>query len=97
MQDTNLYIAKSNIHGVGVFSKKYLYPNEIVMIAISPPKKISYFGSKINHSYSPNCYLDKHHDTYYLRTKDIILPHTELTANYNDTPYFIKKPETHYI
>ena len=95
-QPGNLYIAMSSIHGEGVYTDKTLYPHEIVMIAITHPQQITFFGSKVKHSYTPNCYLSEYMGIYYLVANTTILPHTEITANYNHTPSFIKKAEPHY-
>ena len=88
------YIAPSSIHGVGVFTSRNLFPGEHVSIAIDKHLKITSFGSKINHSYSPNCTLGKNSDgSFGMYTFRHVPMHSELTLDYMYTPDFIKKPD----
>ena len=53
----NWIVSKSNIHGIGVFSKVNLDPNDYIDVAIDSNKVVTLFGSKINHSWSPSTQL----------------------------------------
>ena len=104
-------ILKSNIHGMGVFSTEKIKKNEVIDLVMTRNNNITnitpYFGSMINHcSKKDNTKLvsklknkddNMYEGSYYLVTKEDIEPNTELTINYNNTPYFIKKPESHYL
>jgi hypothetical protein len=95
-------VASSKIHGQGIHAANYLRPNQIIGLAIQNSfgflPVVTPFGKKVNHSYTPNAILryDKETGTYNLIAKRQIFPGEEITADYNDTPFFIKKPEPHY-
>jgi|LakMenEpi02Apr12_1017379.scaffolds.fasta_scaffold02271_2 hypothetical protein len=86
-------IKKSNINGLGVFSNIYIKKGEYLFEVVNTDKNISYLGSYINHCNKPNTKLVKHNNTWWLISLNDILPNTEVIADYNDTPYFIKKPD----
>lgn len=94
----NWYLAKSPIHGVGVFAYNPLQPNAFIETAIDEQRNITFFGSKINHSWSPNSRLiyntaSKTYDLYAI----VHIPQgTEITADYTYTPDFIKKPSLNW-
>lgn len=99
----NFRIAKSNIHGMGLYPTRHLKQKDIVGVCIYysmyfVPIVTSDMGKWINHSYSPSTALhyDKERNVYYLYVLRDLGPHEELTANYINTPWFIKKPEPHY-
>ena len=91
------YLSDSEIHGIGIYTKEYLKTGQIIDVAIDENGIVTFFGSKINHSWNPNSNLYKLNDKsgkviyYMVATKDI-QPFTEITANYMNTPDFIKKP-----
>lgn len=87
------YISESHIHGTGVFTKTVIDKGRIVDIAIDRNEKVTFFGSKVNHSWDPNTSLYKHNGIYYLVAEKRINPFEEITANYTNTPDFIKKPD----
>lgn len=91
-----LYIALSNIHGVGVFTKLNLLKNKKIYKAIDKYKNITYFGSKINHSNNPNTYIKETNDGWFIYSLNYIKKFTELTLNYNNTPDFIMKPDPNW-
>ncbi len=88
----NWYLNKSNIHGVGIFTSKYLNKNELIDTVIIN-YSITDFGSKINHSFKPNCRLVQNKNNYYLVANENIYPHTELTSDYNKGPFFVKRAD----
>ena len=98
----NFKIHKSNIHGYGVFANKRLYQDLPIAIAIyyflGVPHITVDFGKWINHSYKPNSklYFDSYTGRYYLVAIRDIDHNEEITADYNDTPWFIKKAEFYY-
>jgi hypothetical protein len=87
------YISESGIHGTGVFTNSLINPGQIIDIAIDNNNKVTYFGSKVNHSWRPNTSLYKLNNIYYLVADKRIGPFEEITANYMNTPDFIKKPD----
>jgi hypothetical protein len=93
--DLNKYIDinDSSIHGVGLFAKKDFNKNDLLFKAIYPTKQISYHGSLINHSYNPNTYLFENKNGWFIIGLKNIKEGDEITVDYRDTPYFIKKPD----
>ncbi len=91
--NTNIYIEKSPIHGVGLFINKDYKPNDFLYKAITPTKEITYHGSLINHSYKPNTYLLENKNGWFIMALKDIKKGSELTVNYTHTPSFIKKPD----
>lgn len=95
-------IAPSTIHGVGIFSTRDLHEGELIGIAIklyvSFIPSVTHFGSKINHSYSPNAVLryDYSTNTYNVYAMTNIRAGTEITTDYRFTPFFIAKPSPHF-
>ena len=86
-----LYLSKSNIHGIGVFTKKDFNINDFIFTGIKH-REITHFGSKINHSWNPNTYLKKINNNYNIYAKTHIKKNNELTIDYRYTPDFIQKP-----
>ena len=91
-------IAPSRIHGVGVFTRAFVKKGTVLFPVVSEhEKKVTLLGSKVNHSYTPNCVLRKHgDDTWYIVANKDIPANSELTGDYNDTPPFLQKPLPHY-
>jgi len=98
-EENILYVNNSNIHGVGLFTKKCFFKNDFILNIIKNNEilNISKFGRKVNHSYNPNCYLYKYNNDYNIYALRDIYPHEEITADYSKNPWFLKKPEKHYI
>ncbi len=92
----NLYIDKSNIHGVGVYTKKNYNKNDRIFLAIDNNKRITYTGSKINHCNNPNTQLLNTSEGWNIVALDKIKKNMELTVNYNNTPDFIKKADPNW-
>jgi SET domain-containing protein len=94
-------IKKSKIHGKGVFSKKKISKGGRVGIGIKFnwiwfPQITDNLGKYINHSYSPNAHLEWLNNKWYITASKKIPKNTEITLNYNDTPWYITKPESHF-
>lgn len=89
----NLYIYKSDIHGDGLYTNKKINKNNYICLLINNNKKITYFGTKINHSFTPNTKLQHTENGWHIIALKNINKNTELTVDYNDTPDFIKKPD----
>ena len=90
----NWIVSKSSIHGIGVFSKIALTPNQYIDVAIDNNKQVTAFGSKINHSWSPTTQLiynsvNKTYDVHSIKNIDV---GNEITLDYTFTPPFIKGP-----
>jgi hypothetical protein len=94
----NWYIDKSNIHGVGIFTNKFLLPNTFIDIAINNKNEITFFGSKLNHSWNPSSKLvySPITKTYNIYSINNMNSGEEITVNYTFTPSFIKKPLSHW-
>lgn len=98
--DDYLYDAPSVIHGFGVFSEVCIKKHAKVGVGIrylfGVFPYVTYFpGSKINHSWSPNCVLEynKEEWTYdIISCKDIGIGE-EITINYEKTPWYVIGPD----
>ena len=93
----------SDIHGTGVFAREPIGGNEMVDLLVTGLRAggllgvdRTEMGKFINHQSSPNGRMEKvpsAPDKYYLRSLSNIEPGSELTMDYNDTPYFVAKPK----
>lgn len=89
----------SDIEGVGVFTTRYFEKYEPIDVGIEFHfdliPSVTYFGGKINHSYTPNTILryDKKNRTWNIYARYNLKPGTEITLDYRDTPSYIKKPD----
>jgi SET domain-containing protein len=94
----NWIIQNSSIHGVGVYLTKDMDLHEFIDVGIKSDKSITFFGSKINHSWTPNTMLvyNAFKKTYDIHTNKPIKKGTEITLDYTFTPDFIKKPPSHW-
>jgi hypothetical protein len=86
------YITKSKIHGVGLYASKDYSINDKLILAIENNHQITKLCSKVNHCNHPNSVLKQENDGWYLYSIKPIHKGEEITANYNYTPSFIKKP-----
>lgn len=97
----NWYISKSKIHGDGVFAGKYFYSGEKIDIGIEyflwMIPRITYFGSKINHSCYPNVILKYHKGEYIVMAIKNIQKDEEIIIDYNKTPWFIENAQDWYV
>lgn len=102
--NNNYYLKESNIHGLGIHSNKNIYRGNIIGIGIYfkiriIPYVTEDFGKWINHSNKPNAYLQ--YDTinclYLVMALNDINKNTEITLDYNKTPWYIRKPEPHFV
>ena len=93
-------INDSKIHGKGLFINYNFYPNEKIELGIdfifNLIPSITSKGSMINHSYKPNCRLILSENKYWIVAKHFIPKNTEITINYNDTPWYIQGPGFNY-
>jgi SET domain-containing protein len=84
-----LYVEKSQIQGMGIYSKKNLGANEYLMAAIID-KSVTPPAGMVNHSWTPNCKIvNKGGDNWDMYAIQNIRAGTELTMNYNETPSYI--------
>ena len=105
-------IKKSEIHGKGAFSTKDIKRNEAIGVGIrlipiigsvTYPSITTDLGQWLKHSYKPNCKLQfrksKNNPTgnHYIVAKYNIPDDTELTLNYQDTPWYIAGPGFDYV
>jgi SET domain-containing protein len=94
--DSNFYIAKSKIHGVGVFVNTNYKKGQKIMMVIKKNKNITHLATKINHSNNANTIIKEKNDGWYIYAIQDIKKDTELTINYNYTPDFIAKPDPNW-
>lgn len=95
MPKTKWYLSPSPIHGEGIFAGSDIVRGEIIDVAICKQSvKITFFGSKINHSWHPCAELsfNSERDEYDVVAIKDIQKNQEITLDYNNTPFFIKKP-----
>jgi hypothetical protein len=97
--DSNFYISDSKIQGKGVFTNRSYDKDESIDVGIRfflgvVPYVTSSFGSMINHDWSPNTYLeyDKKAHNYVIKCKKALGSDTEITLNYENTPWYIMGP-----
>lgn len=86
--NNNWHLSTSKIHGVGIFSKQTQPPNSFIDVAIDNKDNITYFGSKLNHSWNPTSRL-----IYSIKQ---INKGDEITVDYTFTPNFIVKPSPNW-
>jgi SET domain-containing protein len=88
------FIGYSKIHGIGVLANTTIPANSFIDVAIESNQKITFFGSKINHSWKPSAIMvfDTNRKTYGIFAINDIRQNEEITLNYEDTPPFIAKP-----
>lgn len=95
------YIGKSTIHGKGIFAATDLAAESDVGLGIIfqygfIPHVTAEPGSMINHSYEPNTDLLYKDDGWHIYTTKAVKKDTELTLDYNYTPWYIQGPLPHY-
>jgi hypothetical protein len=90
------YISQSTIHGEGIFTRRPFPEDTKLFKIVDDPYTITPLGKKVNHSYTPNCELRQNKKGWYLYTKRHVNEGEELTGDYTDTPWFIKKPEPYF-
>ena len=96
------FVARSPIHGRGIFANRDLRKNEDVGLGIAFnlglfPYVTERPGSLINHSYHPNTYLHWQDDGWHIHTRYAVPRGKELTVDYNNTPWYIQGPLPHYV
>ena len=98
----NFYIKPSEIHGDGVFANDNFKIKKIIGVLmyfiLFMPIITDNLGRWVNHSYTPNCimYYRGENNKYYIVALRNIKVNEELTIDYNSTPWFIRKPESHF-
>lgn len=94
-----LYIDKSLIHGNGLYTNKIIKSNEYILNIIKNNElfNVSKLGKLVNHSLKCNSYLKKNNNRYDLYALFDIYPNTEIVANYNLNPWFLKPPGDDFI
>jgi len=100
----NYYIDNSKIHGKGVFINRDLYEGSKIGKVIDYhylifPYVTNFLGKWINHSDKPNCkiFYDNEKKIYNLYTIQDLKRDSELLMDYNQTPWYILKPEENFI
>ena len=91
------YLSLSPIEGEGIFAADNIIRGEIIDVAIYM-ERITFFGSKINHSWKPCAKLildDKNYEYNVVAIEDIDKDR-EITIDYRQTPIFIKKPDPNW-
>ena len=92
-QKEHFYISNSKINGQGLFVDQDIPKESILFEAINENKKVTHLGSKVNHCNNSNTALVEINNRWFLISTKDLKKNNELTANYNHTPYFIKKPD----
>tara|TARA_R100001163_G_C5059658_1_gene196361 strand:+ start:1600 stop:1956 length:357 start_codon:yes stop_codon:yes gene_type:complete len=97
------YLSNSNIHGTGTFSTQNIQAGEKIEVGIDYddvmkifPFVTDYFGKWINHSWKPNSHLEYIDNKYYAVASVPISKDSEITMNYNDTPWYICPPNPNW-
>lgn len=93
MKMNDWYIGDSNIHGQGVFTRRHFHAHEpisIIFIKVHhsgiPHDDLvrTEFCRYINHHNEGNCGIYKKQHFFILKALRDLLPHEEITTNYND-------------
>jgi len=95
------YVGDSKIHGKGVMAARPLKGGEIIGEGIKYENAlpvVSNLGAWINHSSRPTAKLVRNEE---LKKWDIVAaadmePASEITVNYDETPWFIERAQPHY-
>ena len=100
----NYYIDNSKIHGKGIFINRDLNEGSKIGKVIDYhylifPYVTNFLGKWINHSNKPNCkiFYDNENKIYNLYTIQDLKKNSELLMDYNQTPWYILKPEEDFI
>lgn len=95
----NYKLKKSKIHGLGMYANKFIHKDDVIGIGIVfkmyvIPIVTEDFGKWINHSNDANSHLYYHstENMYFVVASKDIPENTEITLDYNDTPWYIMKP-----
>lgn len=92
-----LQVLKSKINGVGLFSLTQIPANVVLFKSFIPNNSYHSLVDEIppnnflNHSYSNNLSSVIISGMIFKITNKIIMPHEELTSNYNETIYWLSK------
>ena len=102
MRGSRWHSGPSQIHGNGAFESESIGDGEMVDYLVRGLKgggllggERSGLGRLVNHQSSPNGRMERvpsRTDQYYFRSLGDIEPGSELTIDYNDTPFFVAKP-----
>lgn len=92
------YISDSKIHGKGVFAAKDYTKDEFIEVGVTGilPYITQGFGNMVNHSYTPNAYLNYKDGNHNISALTGIKKGDEITINYKNTPWYINGPESYY-
>jgi len=99
----NYFIGKSSIHGRGIMAAVPIKVNDFVNTAMVTLKSrdghdffdVTYFGSFINHSYSPTAVIKIQDGNYNVYAVKDLEPGEEITLDYTTVPN-IKQPKPHW-
>lgn len=94
----NFYVSQSKIQGNGVFAKINIDPEHKLFTVIDVSQQVIGLGKLVNHCNRPNSKIvyDEKTATWYLISIRKINKDEEITADYNNTPTFIKKPDPNW-
>lgn len=99
----NYFIGKSKIHGKGVMAAVPIKANEFINTAMVTLKsrdgneffEVTYFGSFINHSYTPSAIIRITNGDYNVYASKDLEPGDEITLDYTTVPN-IKQPKSNW-
>jgi SET domain-containing protein len=91
----NFYVSPSKIQGNGVFLNIEIDSGHTLFTVIDRNQQVIGLGKLINHCNRPNSKViyDEKTGTWFLISIIKINKNDEITADYNHTPSFIKKPD----
>lgn len=98
LSESKWYLSPSLIEGEGIFAARDIACGEIIDIIVQHGIKITFFGSKINHSWTPcaELLLNSNRGEYDVIAIKNIQKNQEITLDYNNTPFFIQKPDPNW-
>ena len=95
-ENDDFYVKESRVHGIGLFTKKFIPANTKLFQVTTPDQQVLPIGRKINHCpfhQSNSILLHDHGNIYFLFTIKDVEAHEELTSDYNhpNSPLFITR------
>jgi hypothetical protein len=96
-------VGPSRIHGNGVILQRAVRPGAMIGVGIGYrwggwlPSITSDFGAWINHSDTPSASLLKLNGNHWVVANRALAPGDEITLDYRRTPWFVRRPEPHFV
>lgn len=95
--NSNFYVTRSRISGLGLFSSLDRLEGDILLQIISERKRVTRLGSRVNHCWTPNTRVVYFSGQgWWLVASKNIAANAEVTADYREGPSFVRMPKANY-